>query len=212
MILDCQKSIFVHIPKTGGTSVEYSLLNHLGEQNIEDDLGNAYKSFANPGGHCRIGEGKHLRLQQYRKLFKSRFRSYFKFAFVRNPWDMLVSQYHYLTRENGPLGKDMTFDEFLEILATENGVHGFSIGYMQYLKNRKGQVVVDFVGRFEQLERDFQIVCGKVGLLGLELGHINISVGREKRPYQEFYSSVSRDKVANLYAEEINEFGYRFED
>jgi|SRR5215468_8444806 len=74
MISDRHRFIFVHINKTGGTSIE---------KVFEPDADQTNVAF------------KHARAAFYRREFPEQFRDYFKFAFVRNPWDWLVSRYHW---------------------------------------------------------------------------------------------------------------------
>jgi len=69
-----------------------------------------------------------------------------------------------------------------------------------------GKQIVDFVGRFESLDSDFRTICDRLGL------HLWLPVrnSSDTRPYQEFYSNFSRKAVEQLYAADIERFGYEF--
>jgi hypothetical protein len=193
MISERHRFIFVHINKTGGTSIE--------------------KVFE-PTADARDVRHKHASLADYRKEYPRAFREYFKFAFVRNPWDWLVSRYHW-SRDRQKL-----FDfEFAEMLRRiERGVPlsaearwletGALVPQCRKLALR-GRIGVDFVGRYEHLQRDFDAVCERVGHPRVELPHVFAS---EHRRYTEYYDDATRAIVARVYADDIRAFDYRFGD
>ncbi len=76
-----------------------------------------------------------------------------------------------------------------------------------------GQLIVDFIGRFERLHADFGKICDRIGVPRQQLAHLNASVGNSgrQRPYADYYDNSSRELVANLYDADIEIFGYAFE-
>jgi len=78
---------------------------------------------------------------------------------------------------------------------------------VRFIKDTKGRVIPDFIGRFESLGSDFEKVCTRVGLEGQSLAHLQAS---EHAPYAEYYTNKLRTLVAKRYAEDIRCFGYKF--
>ena len=142
------------------------------------------------------------------------FADYFKFAFVRNPWDRLVSCHTNKVVEDG--GKLFGFDEQQqrEMLSFENFVEfvaGLDLKACDRHLRLQTELIdlnhVDFVGRMETFAEDFRQVCERAGIPGSEVHARN--VGRHA-PYQSYYTDALRDKVASLYRKDIQVFGYRF--
>jgi hypothetical protein len=193
MISERHRFIFVHINKTGGTSIE--------------------KVFE-PTADARDVRHKHASLADYRKEYPRAFREYFKFAFVRNPWDWLVSRYHWSRDRQGLF--DYGFDEMLrrldrgEPLAPDARwlATGALVPQSRKLSVR-GRIGVDFVGRYERLQADFDTVCDRIGHPRATLPHVFAS---EHRHYTEYYDDATRAIVARVYADDVRAFGYRFGD
>lgn len=157
------------------------------------------------------------------------YRGHFKFAFVRNPWDRLVSCYsqkiasgpHIPERKRANLNPpgeedrfhpDMTFAEFVEAVhATpdeEANIH-FRSQYVTVC-GPEGRILADFVGRFENLREDFRVVAGKIGAPGLELPHRLKSPSRQDRHYTEFYDERLKKLVRERYQGDVDVFGYSY--
>lgn len=157
------------------------------------------------------------------------YRDYFKFAFVRNPWDRIVSCYSQKIASapripgrkqanlNPPDEEDrfypgMPFADFVEAVhATPDeqaNVHFRS--QHTAVCDPEGWVMADFVGRFENLREDFKIVAEKIGVPRLELPHRLKSQSRQGRDYTEFYDDRLRELVHDRYREDIERFGYSF--
>jgi hypothetical protein len=81
-----------------------------------------------------------------------------------------------------------------------------------YALDKKSMKKVDFVGRYENLENDFKVVANELGLeTGVTLPRLNSKNSRRKgRHYTEFYTKETRDLIAEIYAEDIKMFGYKF--
>lgn len=193
---DEYRCIFVHIPKTGGVSVSRALFGNLA------------------GGHATICH--------YQAVFSRReFDSYFKFSFVRNPWDRLHSAYNFL-RSGGMNERDLewssrvlsrfgSFDEFVRQWITRETVYSYYhfVPQTDFLcLPGQDQIAVDFVGRFERIELDFATVCSHIGR-SVELPHHNATKAG-LAPYRNAYTSASRRIVAAVYRRDIEMFGYEF--
>lgn len=186
---DSHKFMFFHPAcKTGGTSVAVAL------SQVSDD----------PFGD------RHLRPSHAREWIPDKFHHYFKFAFVRNPWDRMVSCYAYdnMVTKAFQVGGEfhgITFADYLDLrLVRQRGY--WSSPQVDFLKD-KGAWLVDFTGRFERLQDDFDVVCDRVGI-----GKIMLPTKRKTNHghYREYYTTESSMLVHNVFARDIEEFGYDF--
>ncbi|NDB30230.1 hypothetical protein EB155_09620, partial [archaeon] len=125
-----------------------------------------------------------------------------KFTFVRNPWDKIVSQYHYNRHKFG--FKDSTFKEYVKAWDSGKQISTFSSLNLHYIDEE-----LDFIGRFETLQQDFNIVCDNIGIPRQQLPHENKS---KHKHYTEYYDDETKQIVAEKYARDIEYFGYKFED
>lgn len=144
------KTIFIHIPKAAGTSVRSAL------------------------GEPTTGR-RHLPWWVYKEADYKKFNSYFKFAFVRDPWDRVLSGFEYL-KAGGNQAGDLAVAEVLQSYETFADFIRFGLcdGYMLYhpvfrpqswyLCDWTGNVMVDFLGRYESLDRDFHVVAESLGI------------------------------------------------
>ena len=189
---DEYKCIFVHIPKTGGKSVSRAIFGNLG------------------GGHNHI--------RKYKIVFGPyTFRKYYKFAFVRNPYSRLVSAYIFLSNggddkydrdwANEHIVHYESFDNFVRNWINPANIFKKSHFKPQvhYICNDKLQVEVDYVGRFEELEKDFQHICGILNI-ERELPHYNSS-NKTKR-WKEYYNTETFAIVNEVYKEDFEVFNY----
>jgi len=202
MIIHNLKLIFVHIPKTGGRSIE-KLLSGFGKR-IEFQEGWDEKN--------KIWQ-QHLTIKQILSLRKN-CADYFKFSFVRNPWDRMVSDYFYFMK-HGISGEfkdflmetDVYFDNF-PIFNGRVGCKDHRLPQIHFLLDENDKYPIDFIGRFETLQQDFNIICDKVGIPPQELPHLNKT---EHKHYSEYYDEETKQIVAEKYAKEIELFDYKFE-
>jgi len=137
------------------------------------------------------------------------FDRYFKFTFVRNPWDRLVSEYEFLLRktEHGRherVKKLGGFSDFIRMQIPRRDAYQINM-----MCDRHGKVLMDFIGKLENLQNDWNTVCDRIGIPHQELQRKNAS---ERSHYQDYYDAESRLLVARHWAREIELFGYRFDD
>jgi hypothetical protein len=210
--------LFVHIAKTGGTSVRAAL---QGLRWRDPYYWPMYlcSRLSHLTGH-RIG----TKLPRHAKAVLAReslprefFDGLFKFAFVRNPWDLQVSSFHHIRRERPQfLGGHEDFAGFLRWKLDPERPYQFHVDtsielQTDYLIDLRGDIVVDFIGRYERLHEDFDEACRRIGLAGVTLPHRRRAADRE-RDYRGYYDEATAALVADHFARDIELLGYRFDD
>ena len=145
------------------------------------------------------------------------FKQFYKFAFVRNPWDKLVSALKYRKFYEHMSFKEYVFEKRPESVLY-HGTYRHVMRQIDYVCNEAGQICVDYVGRFETLQRDFDHVCRSLNIPATKLPHTNSSIDAknddkrsQKRHYSEYYDSETKEKVAKIYKSDIDAFNYSFE-
>ena len=188
--------IFIHIPKTAGISLSKSI---FGDQS----------------------DTTHLSIRRLRLLFNNyEFNNYYKFTFVRNPWDKLFSCYRYLKNGgdsnyhtswiNNELDNYDDFNSFVEKWVNDKNIYTFSHFLPQnwFISNSKNEINVDFIGRFENLSEDYKHICNELNIKP-NLKHYNKS-DTIQRNYKDYYNQKSIDIVYKVYQQDIKRFNYDF--
>lgn len=204
------RAIFVHIPKTGGASIEYALgliddSNDKNTENREILHGWIDKSSTDLKSYGFISPVlQHLGIRDLKKILPGDiFRDYFKFAIVRNPWDRMVSNYHFAGKLSFSGYSNHSFSEFLKDLNPF-----LKQEQCDFILDENGEPGVDFVGRFENLEQDFQTIAKKLNISGITLPVRNRT---KHKHYSYYYTDETRELVADLFKNDIKMFGYKFE-
>lgn len=207
MIISHQhRFVFVAIPKTGTHSVRQALREHLGPDDIEQVGLFVNKRF--PFDElARIKHG-HLSLTQVRPFLGERhFTEYFKFAFVRNPFDRFVSYCAFMTRDNGAFNRDpraVMRHVLFEVRPLE---HILFQPQHRLLVDEAGNLSSDYIGRVEQMQASYDEICARVGIPGAVLGQVNSS---RRSSYRDYYDQPLIDGVAELYRRDLELFDYAF--
>ncbi len=196
---DETESIFVHIPKCAGISVTRALYGRL--------------------------VGTHHGVKSFQMIYsKAEMDHYFKFTIVRNPWSRLVSAYTFL-KSGGLTDGDKAwakehlsqFDDFgrfvREWVNPKNVLTYIHFNYQhRYVVDPNGYMPIDYVGYFENLKNDFKNIASIMGK-DVELPHHNPTKSKVKRlPYTEMYDDETRQIVADVYRQDIERFGYTFDN
>lgn len=222
MISDKFRCIFIHIPKTAGTSIEYrlQLFNSL-QRGVQD---HRTVREIEPYGFSNIATDilrndlervlTHVKGIVRGKLPRAthrQYRAYFKFAFVRNPWVRAFSWYQNVMRDENhqkqlKISANCTYETFLTDYANQWALQP----QLHWLRDRNGRLPLDFIGRFENLAEDFALVSNTLNLNTEELPYLNKSNWEDS--YTDFYTDKTRKLVAARYAEEIEYFGYHFDN
>lgn len=208
------KFLFVHIAKTGGTSVR-STLNRLRWSDPYFIPQFICSRISHWTGH-RIGAKipRHAKaIAAYEMLPRDVYDALFKFAFVRNPWDLQVSSYHHLKRERPHLVGERDFESFLRWKLDPARPYQYHIDtsialQSDYLIDLHGKVIVDFIGRYEKLQEDFRHVCATIGIAQPPLAHKRQA--KDRSSYQKYYTDETASLVAEYFRADVEMFGYTF--
>jgi hypothetical protein len=240
MICHEYKTIFVHIPKNAGQSIEHVFLDLLNlTWETRSSLLLRYNENPN-AGPFRLAHLKASEYVQYKYLSADKFEKYFKFAFVRNPWSRMVSVYKYLRFDIEYDFKTFVMEAFRNPDVTKDTVlserEWFLATQADFLCDESGRLMVDFVGKVENIQTDFEYVCEKLGIpftvvphvneskqgragFGLKPGNLIKFMRRHRRAtdkpalvqYQDYYDDETKEFVASFFKRDIDLFGYDFE-
>lgn len=198
--------IFVAMPKTGTHSVRQALREHLGPDDIEQVGLFVNKRF--PFDEVAQIKHGHLSVRQMRPyLGDAVCDDYFKFTFVRNPFDRFVSYCAFMTRQHGAFERDpqVTMRRILFELRPMDHVH-FQPQYT-LLTDDADALEMDFIGRVEHMQTDYDAICAKIGIPSRALEKVNSS---KRGDYRQYYDQALIDGVAELYRRDLELFDYRF--
>jgi hypothetical protein len=203
---------FIHVPKTAGSSVTFALWPHA--DHVDDYWMNRW--LARVGIH--VNHYAPYRLKKFRthtsaailqrQLPADVFADLFKFTFVRNPWDLLVSSYHYLLGNRSHHRRRAADGgrSFAAYAAYE--IRRGKMSQSDMLTDRDDRLLVDFVGRFESVDSDFAHVCR---LLGLKASLPRANQTRH-RDFRSYYDDGLAEEVGRFFAADVERFGYAFDD
>lgn len=208
--------LFVHIAKTGGTSVRAALAPLRWRdpmyipQFIASRLSHAtgHRIASKLPRHARIIAAKEMLPQEL-------FDKLFKFTIVRNPWDLQVSSWHHLRRERPQLVEHIPdFAAFIRWKLDPDRPYQYHIDtsierQVDYLKDLDGTILVDFIGKYENLEADYEEACRRIGIRPPPLPHKRQA--KDRKDYRSYYDDVLAADVAEYFKQDIDVFGYRFD-
>jgi hypothetical protein len=204
------KFLFVHVWKAAGTSIRETLrpFSHDPLLTRPNRILRAVRlPWTWPTSKSRVFDS-HIPARGLRdKLPRAVFQDLFKFAFVRNPWELLVSRYHYIlqspTHSLHTTVKQLgDFSAYLRWLFQHDKRQ-----QQDFLVDERGQLLVDFVGRFERLEADFSEVCRRLRICA-PLKSLNMS---QHCDYRTYYDRRTLQLVADNFRHDIERFAYTFD-
>ncbi len=198
--------IFIHIYKNAGTSITQALLPFA-----LDSLPGMLRHFQKKPSTSDVTlrpYPPHITAKSIaEKIGRDHFRSYFSFAIVRNPWDWQVSLYTYMLQspqhyQHKLVKSFRSFDEYI-IWRCDKDIRL----QKDFIYSEDGEKLVDFIGRYENLNEDFKTICSRINIPA-NLRHLNKS---RTKPYQDYYSQDIKERVAQAFKPDINLFQYDFE-
>ena len=200
------KFIFFAVPKTATHAIREALRKHTVESDWEQQVlfGQQYLPIEQLAS---IGHG-HISVTQLRPhLPAETWDSYFKFGFVRNPFDRYVSTCFFLNRNNPEFGKNaiswmkkaLSIERFAQrILVTPQAVQ---------LTDEQGRIALDFVGRYEELQQSFDTIFEHLKLPSTRLPVKNTS---QHATYTKYYDDELKEIVGRYYEQDLKLFDYEF--
>ena len=180
--------VFIHINKTAGTSI-----------------GNA---IGLPVKHHQTAR------EVIARIGRENWDKAYKFTLVRNPWDRAVSLYEYRRKKNKTdlASRGIAFSDWVKKTFGPdkdtfyyNNAKSFQ-PQVEWLRDDEGKISIDFIGKFESINEDFEKIRRTIGL-DAELPHLNAS---RRASYQSYYDDETRKIVATWFQEDIEFFCYRF--
>ena len=229
-----KKFIFIHIPRTAGTSIATMLTNHIWRFPRRPASISKWENIIDNKTSLVLEHTDVRQLLDRGALSNEFYESVFKFTFVRNPWDRIASLYKsylddptLLSNLAGSRHAKGTSHRFESRYSLDSSIEGFRdfVGYLSTINivkiglyNRKewshfnSQLDwipndIDFVGKFENLENDFNFVCDRTGHPRIKLPHKNKTEGKS---YQELYDDKTKNVIFEMYNDEIKKFKYEF--
>lgn len=191
--------IFIHIPKTGGLSIQKAVGSEV----------------FNYG---------HYTYDQVANKVEIDFNTDV-FTFVRNPWDRLVSAFHFFYQMQPHCNWYRQSERVVKAIRKYETFQAFVKGFAyvreimecehfrpqsEFVFGKRGRVPNDMIGRFENLQADFDRICDSLGIERRELTHENKST--RSRDYRQYFTDVSMNHVIfDIYGEDIESFGYEFQ-
>lgn len=226
IVLHDYKAIYFAVPKVANSSMKSAIWYLLPQEIREQTPDKAVKrsAFTTKSSREELFS-KSIRILKHQA---KKFPDYLGFAFVRNPWDRLVSCYsdkilssavledgradraHRAIHDRAQLPENMEFDAFVrrvvEIPDAKANRH-FRSQYT-FLTDRRGRLLPRFIGRYENLAEDFNRLQEMLGVSGLSLPTVRKS---ERQAFQSYYTEELRELVADRYKRDIELFEYRFD-
>jgi hypothetical protein len=230
MISTLDNCLYIHIPKTAGQSIESVFLERAGipwQQREQFLLRENSDKRKGPPRLAHLTANEYLELNY---LTQQKFDQLYRFTFVRNPWDRLVSEYLY--KKHSFSFKDFIFKHFpaegVDDYQKHNGIYRHVMPQYKFIYNKQGESMVDYIGKFENIENDFSSLTKNICGTALTLPHRNKTnspriaerfkryIGlpkpqKLKNHYSKYYDAETRDWVAEFYKKDIELFNYHFE-
>jgi hypothetical protein len=214
------ETIFVHIPKTAGTSINKMLDCYSENEFVSFDWVRNMKNkpFLPAMSYEELMKvlychPQHLKGSQLCDIFPTEWKLFYKFAVIRNPYERVVSEYEYI--QNHPVNKaldykGLDFESFVRMVYklpefTRKLIFDGHFDLQKDFIVKDNKIIVDEVFRYENIETCFKvlrIITGKE-----ETHELNF----RKKPYQEYYNNDSKYLVEQMFKIDLNYFGYGFE-
>lgn len=199
------KFIFFHVPKVAGSSITaaFRKFSDIPSERL-------YNYLFELLGQCpRLSlYERHISPFELSGILGDAFSGYYCFAFVRNPFDWHVSQYHYHKQHSNALFheqfRNYSFRQYL--YWTRENLELTRCNQSSFLSDNNGNLITDFTGRFENLREDVRFISEKLGL-NIQFPHINPST---RDHYRKYYGNEEISIVNEINAEDLHRFKYTF--
>ena len=195
MICNKRKFIYIRVAKTGTSSIVDYLFPKKKYQHWKTHLNKINTKIKN----WENFDSNHYPLYKVKEVISNeKYNNYFKFSFVRNPYERCVSAWKYNIIK-GHTSPEKNLLQFVRNLGPNVN--------SKYLNQYDFVNGCDYIGRFENLQKDFNIICDTIGIPKQQLPHVNKT---KHKCYTEYYDDEIRELVTEKYAKDIEYFGYEF--
>jgi len=211
------KFLFVHIAKTGGTSVRAALEREKWKDPYRIMLFLCSRMSHLTKHRLGVKFPRHAKAIAAKEMLpRELFDELFKFAFVRNPWDLQVSSYHHIKRERPEFIPDRikSFSDFVQWKLDPERPYQYHIDtsiekQTDYLIDLSGNIIVDFIGKYESLQQDFDHVCETTGMKKRALPHRRQA--KDRKSYRDYYDDQTAQRIADYFKKDIDILKYSFD-
>ncbi|NIK92518.1 sulfotransferase family protein [Mangrovimonas sp. CR14] len=214
MISHKHKCIFIHIPKTAGTSINEFFFPEV-------EFGISPPNYDILFGWCPVRK-IHMQHATARQMLETeliteeQWNTYYKFTFVRNPWDRAYSDFMWIQNFSGVRGDFSSYikktNKFGKILTNNEGPHFLGDHLLQQTDffDFKGVYKPDFIGRFENFDADIHFIINKLDIKEEFNLHKNKTLRYSH--YSNFYTRSKKKLVNEYFQKDISLLGYKFEN
>lgn len=203
--------MFIHVYKTAGLAID-KILGRFGLQAqvelprlFDAVLETILVSGVDPAVLSMNRHSTALELRE--KMRRDTYNKLFKFAFVRNPWDLQLSLYHFNVAfpEHLSIKSRRDFSSFESYIMSLDETPHPTGQQLRFLADESGNLIVDYVGRFETLAKDFSIITKRIGMPLPPLQKVNATI---HDPWPTYYNLEMFERVRTRCAIDIQAFGY----
>jgi hypothetical protein len=212
IISNSKKFVFLKTRKTAGSSIQVALSTQCNPSkdiitgsNIKDGILDESHS-AGWNMDKFFTTHPHPPIEQVKHYLKDKWGGCFKFAFIRNPFDIAVSRYHWDIK--GKSNKCTSKEGFNKWVKTYKKDSWQDEQWRYIYVNGKNEL--DFIGKYENLTQDYNLICNKIGIEPPELG-FQKSGFRDKTHYSEYYDEESIEIIGQYFKKDLKLFNYQFE-
>jgi len=159
------------------------------------------------------GANRHFSNREYINKLGKEYSQYFSFSVVRNPWDRMVSLYFFGKQKNKSWCKKFKdFNKWIQYITQQNAKWKRYWNQFDWLKDHNDNINIDFIIRFENIDKDWLKLCKKIKCKPQQLPHINKTKKRKRKrkDYRFYYNDKSIELIGEKYKKDIEIFDYTF--
>lgn len=211
------KAVFIHVHKTGGTYISYMLHKYYGFKNyylrrpdhdafcLNKKKSTKYINYENRVHGVFMYYKTSPQLNKKMGMTPQKWDSYYKFCFIRNPYDKIISAWYHVNRYNIP------FKNYLNLTNVCNDVEYIHVFMPQVrnIINQKGNININFIGSFENLEEDFQKVLTNIGIKRIVHETSKKMNKRDHDAFYTYYDQEALDKVNLLLKDDFEKLPFK---
>jgi hypothetical protein len=200
------KFIFIAIPKTATHAIRFALRPQMGENDLEQvslfqNKKLPYEGISNlDHGHIKCTEIMPI-------LGDTIWNTYFKFAIVRNPFDRFISYVAFIHRNNPQFKINPSPFLYNAIINKQTHKHILFKPQTDFIYNEKGKLMIDYVGRYENLQESYNYIANRLGIPSHTLEVVNTSI---RNSYIDYFDEELKKFVLNFYRSDLENFNYLY--